>query len=301
MIDRETSIPSKKGNYSFAESVFYSQFNDINFYVEDADQEELYFLIFKRLFPDISIDKIFPLGGKKNVIEHCQKHIGHKKHVYIVDKDFDDLLGKIFNYDNLFYLNLFCIENYFFEEDAFINYVVSDQPKLKKAAIRASLDFNNTLLNVLHQLRYLFNLFFIAQKLNVEGISNTKIMPEEFCFKRDKTEIDVFTVCKYKHDLHNAVTAQNILSDINAEYRNADLVLFFDTEPIKMHKNVSGKHVIHMFFHILKKKYKIASTSIDSFCYRLAEHCNFHTLADLSKEVTDFIKADGDVGNVWKA
>ena len=66
-----SDVPSRSPAGMAALDVFYSDFNDINFYVEDQEQEKLYEIIFKRLFPRLKITRIFPLGGKAAVIEHA--------------------------------------------------------------------------------------------------------------------------------------------------------------------------------------------------------------------------------------
>ena len=115
MITLEESIPAKNQNYRLAEDIFYFQFNDVSFYIEDEDQENFFFCVLKNLFSDIKIEKIFPLNGKDNVIRESTNNLGNKKKVYIVDKDFDDILCRIKTNDNLFYLERYSIENHLIE------------------------------------------------------------------------------------------------------------------------------------------------------------------------------------------
>lgn len=69
MITIEQSIPTKSDAFLKGIDIFYTQFNDVNFYIEDEDQENFYHSILKKLFPEIRLDKIFPLRGKDNVLE----------------------------------------------------------------------------------------------------------------------------------------------------------------------------------------------------------------------------------------
>src|SRR4051812_46633890 len=109
-ITQEDSIPHKTDSYRLAESLFYRQFNDLDFYVEDSSQENLYWQLLRKLFGDIKITKIYPLGGKKNVIEFAKTHSSDLRSVCIVDKDFDALLGAMNNIGCLFYLKRYSIE-----------------------------------------------------------------------------------------------------------------------------------------------------------------------------------------------
>ncbi len=107
-------IPMKTDNWLFAEDIFHYQFNEVLFYVEDYKQEEMYFCILKKLFKEIKFENIFPLNGKENVINNCKDNVNIKNKIYIVDKDFDDILEKIEIIPNLFYLDKYrenCIIN----------------------------------------------------------------------------------------------------------------------------------------------------------------------------------------------
>ena len=111
MLTPEESFPSFSVGYRDAQSVFYEQFNDVDFFVEDEEQENFYYSILNKLFPGVQIEKITPLRGKPHVIQHAKNNHAKRKSVYIVDKDFDDLLGKIYKQPNLFYLDKYSIEN----------------------------------------------------------------------------------------------------------------------------------------------------------------------------------------------
>ena len=104
MVTPEESVPQYSDGYRYAKSAFYSQFNDVDFYVEDAWQENLYLCILGRLFPRLKIENIHPLGGKENVIQHARANTSIRKSVYLLDKDFDDLLGKLQERTNIFFL-----------------------------------------------------------------------------------------------------------------------------------------------------------------------------------------------------
>ena len=66
MVNEDLSLPRRSEGGLAAVDVFYRSYNDFYFYVEDADQESLYFSILEKLFPDSEFSKIFPLGGKPN-------------------------------------------------------------------------------------------------------------------------------------------------------------------------------------------------------------------------------------------
>ena len=75
MVTLEESIPQFSAGYKQARSTFYVQFNEVDFYIEDAWQENLYHCILSRLFPKLKIENIHPLCGKENAIEHSKTPI----------------------------------------------------------------------------------------------------------------------------------------------------------------------------------------------------------------------------------
>ena len=90
-------MDEKSLEYSFDASLnrtlFYSEFNDINIYVEDINKEYEYETVFKRLLGDeYRISSIFCMGGKIGVIkafEENKKQNINDLNFYIVDGDFD--------------------------------------------------------------------------------------------------------------------------------------------------------------------------------------------------------------------
>ena len=132
MIRPEDNVPRKLDGYLFAQAVFYKQFNDASFYVEDAEQENLYVTIVRKVFPHLRIVRVFPLGGKDAVIKHAMLHRRDRSNVYLLDKDFDDLLRLKKATNNLFYLDRYSIENYLAEDDAIVSFVIAQDPSLKR-------------------------------------------------------------------------------------------------------------------------------------------------------------------------
>ena len=57
----ENGFPNLSDSFLAGQDIFYTQFNEISFYIEDTEQEHLYFNILRRVFPDISLDKYFRL------------------------------------------------------------------------------------------------------------------------------------------------------------------------------------------------------------------------------------------------
>lgn len=150
-----------------ARDIFYEHFNDVNFYVEDRDQENLYHEIIGRLFPRLKLEQVFSLDGKQNVLAHCtdlQNRSRANRSVYILDKDFDDLLGIMVKRPNLIYLDKYCIENFLLEELAIIQIALEAEPRKHPGQVKRNLDYGNFISAALRCLYACFNYFLQSRK-----------------------------------------------------------------------------------------------------------------------------------------
>src|SRR6266496_1338660 len=232
----EEPIPTRSEKYLYAQSVFYRQFNEVEFFVEDVDQENLYFAILKRLFPNISIAKIFPLGGKPMVIAHAVAHSQNRRSIYIVDKDFTDLLENTRQLPNLFYLDWFCIENYVLEEEPVVRFVMSEKPKSKEANVRKHLAFAGFLAQSMSALQPLFALFLLVQRHQL-GVKTTGTGVRKFC------EEGTGTISKQRiNALEQQVRAASIAKGVTLTAEAFNRARTNLTPP--SHRNISGKFLL---------------------------------------------------------
>jgi hypothetical protein len=277
----EESIPTRSSGYLYAQSIFYEQFNDIEFFVEDVDQENLYFAILKRLFPKITIAKIFPLGGKPMAIAHAVAHSQNRRSIYIVDKDFTDLLADTRRLPNLFYLDWFCIENHVLEEEPVVRFVMSEKPKSKAANVRKLLACAAFLARSMSELQPLFALFLLAQRHHL-GVRTTGTGVRKFCEKGTWT-ISKQQVNAYEQQIRTVSIAKGLTLKPEAFNRaKADL-----TPP--SHRNISGKFLLDLLSVRLAMVCGIRSVSTESLLYRLAEYCDFQNLHPLRDRIANYL------------
>lgn len=118
--------------------LFYSDYNDVNIFVEDEGKEYIYEDIFQRMFDDqIEIRKILPMKGKPGV-EKAFKEYGckydGKPAIYLVDGDFDLVMGKkMIENPNYIYLEKYNIESYYIDEMAVLRFMAGKMKKTKKS------------------------------------------------------------------------------------------------------------------------------------------------------------------------
>lgn len=284
MITEEQSIPTKSPLYRAAEDIFYIQFNDVSFYIEDKNQENFYHSILSNLFTDINIEKIFPLGGKDNVIEHCNACTESKKQIYLVDKDFDDLLNKKIDKENLFYLKRYSIENYLDDRESYIQYIISENPTLNRNLVEADLNMNDILENVLSVLNELILLHFVVQS-KCPSLKNISLSYERFVdynggiFSLKQDQIDW-----YKTEIVTELTTIDRRLKLEAQLSKAKRKIPV-TSIDHMIEIYPGKYIIKMLKQVIENTYGIASRNFNSFCYRIAFNSNFENLQFLKDEV----------------
>ena len=278
----ENDLPSRSESGLAALDVFYEEFNEINFYVEDAEQENLYEVLLRRIYPSVKIGRIFPLGGKKAVCSHAASSDNEALsafRAYILDRDFDHLLGKALTHPNVFYLDRFCIENYLIEEAGIVEVVVESHPKRRRTEVSASLDMATIIRSTFNSLRPLFVYFACVQRFSL-GLPNCRSAPEVYCQAKRRWEVDP-TALKIYADRIVAVASHIEPPIVNplVDSRMADAMGADD------HSLVSGKHALAMLFHYLKSKFSLGSITFESFVYRLAKNCTLASFRDLSPRI----------------
>ena len=208
------AIPTRGDAGLAALDIFYTGFNEVNIYFEDEDQENLYQLIVNKILPQYRITRLFPLGGKSNVLKHARDPENSErggKLVYILDKDFDDVLGKVVIIPNVFYLDKYCIENFLIEKAALVEVVIQSYPKIRRNSVEAKLQIDDYLLILHRSLDKLFRLFCCVQMLDL-GMKNCKQKPEIFTVKDKPWEIDRRRFDAYKEAVVLVASLQGKIS-----------------------------------------------------------------------------------------
>lgn len=287
MITFEESMPTKSKAYNTGLDIFYVQFNDIFFYIEDENQENFFFCVLKKLFPDILLEKIFPLGGKKNVIEESKSYIGDKTKIYIVDKDFDDILNKIEHGPNLFYLDRYSIENYLIEKDSFIEYIIGERPRINKQNIEPILNLENVMINIGTTLSDLIILYIIIQD-HCLGIKNVDQNHERFVNYNGSFTIKTDQYLQFKSEVKVSLENKDKRLRIDRQIKNYKNIVSANSYDSIVH-HIPGKYLMKMIKHFIEHQLHLNSRDIDSFNYRVAEKCKFNSLGHLKEEIITYI------------
>lgn len=287
MITPAESFPDNSIKYLLAQDIFWTQFNDIYFYVEDKDREKFYLQVLKKLFPLINISKIFPLGGKELVINEAKKFLGNKKKVYILDLDFDEILNKKISSMNLFYLKRYSIENYLLEKESIKELIYTENVNITDSKILKKFNINLFYKECKNILSELAGNCLLIQKYSL-GIKHLKIDTQR--------DID-FSVQPTK--LKKTFTTQ-FFKEIEDELKRKRPHLKYAAQISKTKKyfnsisktliNIPGKYLINILQYKLKKIFNYRQTDFDTFIYRLVKECKLNEFDYLKTDILKYIK-----------
>ncbi len=275
-------FPKLTDSFLEGQDVFYAQFNDVSFYVEDTEQEHLYFNILKRLFADIQFEKIFPLNGKTNLKNHALENSGDNNKVYIADIDFEDILGTKEELDNVFYLNKYSIENFFIEKEGIFEIIREKNPKLKNDEIEGLIDLNSNLKQCKLMLSELTCTFIVIQKYEL-GKEYFRLSPaRDFNLETTPPIVQNTFLPAYFNDVEQLLhkkdgryTLKSKQGEFKSHFRSLGSAL----------KNIPGKYLLNVVKYQLEKAGLINQVSLESLTYKLSKECNLDSLHYLRNEI----------------
>jgi hypothetical protein len=151
--------------------LFYSDLNDINFFVEDKDKEYEYETIFSRLFGEqYHISSIFAAGGKLGVKKAFNEYgefdsnNPNKVNVFIVDGDFDRYIRneEMIENSHFIYLKYYNIENYFIDKEATLKFA-KGKLHLRDLEVQQKVKYDEWREKIVSQAQKLFLLYCAVQ------------------------------------------------------------------------------------------------------------------------------------------
>lgn len=235
-------------NLSYSEAalsnrtLFLSNLNNINIYVEDTDKEYIYEEIFERLFENNCASfRIFPLGGKKAVLNKHEKtsmyEADGKTNIFIVDGDFDNLWNEQKTIaPNLIYLERYNIESYYCQKESVIKYMRTMLKKQRKP-IESLISYDEWIQFFRCEAGKLFILFALVQQKcpSIPNVKScTKFLAENGRLLEDKYQ-------EYSEKIINEIgPLESLLEDTN----NKIQCQFTGEEENKILSIICGKYQI---------------------------------------------------------
>lgn len=281
-----SSVPKRSSTAKHNFGILFDQFNEINFYVEDEFKENFYLQIFRKLFPKIRLDRIIGLGGKTKVIAAAESNQASKKDIYILDQDFDDILGLKENLPNIFYLNRYCIENYLIEQIAIRNIVKDEQTTAKAEQIDNVFHVNNFVSEISDLMMEVSPTFLMVRKFGLSiGFFDINT-PRDIDFTSTPYSWKGNELFYYKDQLRLEFETKNSELDYDTEYNWCKQ--YFANQHLII--NTPGKYLLRLIKDKVKTDLGVVKyTSYESFNYRIGNHCNLTSLNFLKADVQRFI------------
>lgn len=283
----ELGFPSLTASFLRGQDIFYKQFNEISFFIEDTGQERFYYNILKKLFPNLKVEKIFPLDGKKNVIDDARLNILDKTKVYIVDLDFDEILERTQSIVNLFYLDKYSIENYLCSKENIYEVIREKNPRLSNRDIEKKFNLHKCQMEWKKLLSELSSSFIVIQmhSLGKEyyGINPARdfdLNTSPVCYKNN-------FIINYFIELEVYLKTKNRRYSLNAQIKKYKK--HYKTKELAI-KNIPGKYILNLLKYQLDKKKLINSCNLESFAYRLSKDADVDELHFLKNQISNYIR-----------
>lgn len=152
-------------------AAFFIKWNDFDVFVEDTAKytSTLYTSFVSRITGgQCKVDKVIPLGDRGKVIDAAlaDTATGGRRRLYLIDGDLDIISGlPIAATERLFAHRVYHVENYFLCEDAYIQILHEENPRLSIEDIREKLGFSAWLVEV-KPLLDLFRVFGLTRILD---------------------------------------------------------------------------------------------------------------------------------------
>jgi len=255
----------KRGPYRGNAYKIFDEYNDIHIFIEDAGFENLYKILFHK--NGLKVTNIFSKNGKRDVLRSA-KSCEDPKCVFIVDRDWDDLFDCKPTLKNVVVLDMYSIENYLIDYDAFASIVLSDVPKGDINSIFSEADYKNILKRISDDLRPLFECFAAIQleKDKDKGCSHN---PGYFQ-KKDRS------CSPNEEEIDNFIKNSNIsIPKYIKEY-------FFDSV---LCSKGHGKFMLHYMWTAVRHHTQINQIHIEKLMIRLAQLLNTAALGMLNEKI----------------
>lgn len=202
--------------------------------------------------------------------------------MYVLDKDYDDHLGKKINNRSLYYWDFYSIENYLWNEIAATSLVIEETPKMARNQVIEKLNFSNLNDLTMNGLRPLAALYLLAQehslpiencaeKIERRTSSNNLWEPAED--KIQHYRLEVFELAKLKYP---SMTEDNFSTMIEC-----------CSVKLKFPDDIPGKHLCAILSHYLRSKFSIHSITRDSLVFRLTKNCPAEIFRSLQEKLQE--------------
>ncbi|MEW4325877.1 DUF4435 domain-containing protein [Rossellomorea marisflavi] len=291
------ALPKRKEESIFAEIKLKYRNNDIFLFIEDEKMPEVYRKIITRLFKEIKIGNIYSLKSKKNVLDKFEDWLANnsqlEKCIFIVDRDFDHLKGKISpKHSNLIELESYTIENYLIGKEEAISLMKVKIFNLEHQQLEHLLDWEVWISYVFNSFKRLFIAYAIANKYEV--CENCGISPHRYLV-RNTDEINEDQIIDYIEELRKICeTTPGI--EFEKEFKDIERFFHLEHDEYDYHALIKGKY---LFAALLKHLHHITGKKFDEDMSALiiADNISLKKFSFLKQKIIEVFSSLGDSNN----
>lgn len=272
-------IPERSVQAKAAKSVFFEDINDIDIYIEDTafGYPKLFAVLFSRLLNEqYKVNKVFPLGGRKAVVDQHIEHVSDRPSLYIIDGDLFLLTGDaVDNQKGLYKFPYYCVENILCDHNALLTVMDEEEPVKSLENLEGLFNYQEWLLNNEDRLFSLFVEYAISMVLNPQ--EQTVAFKVSDLVSSNKGELDDGKLA-VRIDALKQMTIESTNLEAYKSARN-EILANFELSGLNKLDVVSGKDYL---FPLLKTRAKsLVKTKVSdlNFKLRLAKSCNLNGIS----------------------
>lgn len=253
----------ERAPYSGQSYKLYDDYNDVHVFVEDKGFENLYVVLFKKY--GVGVENIFSRNGKDEVLKAAES-CTDTKCVFIVDRDWDDLLGIISTLNNVVVLSMHSIECYLIDHKAFSGIILGERPRCDIDSLLGEKHFEEILTDVSGKLRPLFECFATMQ---MRGKKEKMCAPGRVQQKNRSCAPDEREIAKF-------ISESGVLVPQSAKnYFSAEVLI----------TRGHGKFMLHYVWEGVRRRSRIRQIGMEKLMIRLAQLIDTLDLKALIHEV----------------
>ena len=270
---------------------FYAAYNDITIIVEDEGDENFYTNLCRHLLEDtLRIWRVIGVGGKAAVLKRFTDHSDARrawKEFYLVDGDFDDLLGNTLPPSERFYrLQRYDIESYLVEEAAICRVAEEQAPRRDLAYYRATIGFGVWHGQVVDSVTPLVACFALLQELG-QALPEGGQSIERFVSGSNAAP----DIARIGGSVESVRDSQAAIGPEEFDQRLATMVERLGHSNAERLRWVSGKHIFLPLIDRRIRKVSRRNVAADSLRFRLTNYCELDSLSELRERILSLLVA----------
>ena len=269
-------------------------YNDIEIYVEDDLNRNMYEILVERILTDkAKVKRIFPLSGKNEVIKACEKdQADSRRRLYIIDGDIDLLIGiEKPKLKYLYRLGVYTSENLLLSENAAVEVSYDNLPNENKTDIKSLIEINDLITEAVEKLKPLFIIYAVKHLLELRDKKHIHIETAKYKVEKlgentiDGICLSESKIAKRINDIRNQLIKDYGYSKKDIDAAVSEIEDKLPAENSELTRYISAKtYLLPIIFHRLQRKAKCSSTK-EQLKTRMARFCELDIDPNFSKAV----------------